>query len=251
MTTHLITQNLSKNFDGLLAVDCVNISFQKKKIHAIIGPNGAGKTTLINLLSGEMSPSLGCINFKNKNLANMPAYTISQLGIGRSYQKTNIYPDFTCWQNCWLGAQSRLSSSMRFFKPAIKYEKVQRQTKQALALCGLEKRVDTLASELSYGEQRQLEISMMLATDPELLLLDEPLGGMGIGETQNMIELIKRLARERTIILIEHDMDAVFALADTLTVMVNGKVLATGTPSEISNSKDVRDAYLGTEKYDQ
>ena len=140
---------------------------------------------------------------------------------------------------------------MRFFKPAIKYEKVQRQTKQALALCGLEKRVDTLASELSYGEQRQLEISMMLATDPELLLLDEPLGGMGISETQNMIKLIKRLARERTIILIEHDMDAVFALADTLTVMVNGKVLATGTPSEISNSKDVRDAYLGTEKYDQ
>ena len=124
MTTHLITQNLSKNFDGLLAVDRVNISFQKKKIHAIIGPNGAGKTTLINLLSGEISPSLGCINFKNKNLANMPAYTISQLGIGRSYQKTNIYPDFTCWQNCWLGAQSRLSSSMRFFKPAIKYEKV-------------------------------------------------------------------------------------------------------------------------------
>jgi len=249
MSAHLmVVENLSKNFDGLLAVDCVSINFQTMKVHAIIGPNGAGKTTLINLLSGDLLPSLGRIIFKNCNLTDMPAFAISQLGIGRSYQKTNIFPDFTCWQNCWLGAQSGLPTSMRFFKSAKKYAKIHQQTEQALALCGLENRIDTLASEMSYGEQRQLEIGMMLATEPELLLLDEPLGGMGTSETQKMIELIKRLARDRTIILIEHDMDAVFALADTLTVMVNGKVLATGTPDEIRNSQDVQNAYLGTEE---
>jgi len=137
---------------------------------------------------------------------------------------------------------------MRFFKSAKNYAKIHQQTEQALALCGLEKHTDNLASEMSYGEQRQLEISMMLATEPELLLLDEPLGGMGTSETQKMIKLIKQLARDRTIILIEHDMDAVFALADTLTVMVNGKVLATGTPDEIRKSQDVQNAYLGTEE---
>lgn len=246
----LTTQNLSKNFDGLLAVDCVNICVQMKRVHAIIGPNGAGKTTLINLLSGDLLPSSGSILFKNHNLARKPAYSVSQLGIGRSYQKTNIFPEFTCWQNCWLGAQSSLSTSMRFIKPAKKYKTVHQQTEQAIALCDLEGRVDTLASELSYGEQRQLEISMMLATDPELLLLDEPLGGMGMSETQKMIGLIKRLASDRTIILIEHDMEAVFALADTLTVMVNGKILATGLPDEIRKSQPVRDAYLGSMKHD-
>mgnify|MGYP006178634265 CR=1 FL=1 len=244
----LVVQNLSKNYDGLLAVDCVSINFQTMEVHAIIGPNGAGKTTLINLLSGDLLPSLGRITFKDRNLTDMPSFAISQLGIGRSYQKTNIFPDFTCWQNCWLGAQSRLSTSMRFFKSAKNYAKIHQQTEQALALCGLEKHTDNLASEISYGEQRQLEISMMLATEPELLLLDEPLGGMGTSETQKMIKLIKQLARDRTIILIEHDMDAVFALADTLTVMVNGKVLATGTPDEIRKSQDVQNAYLGTEE---
>jgi branched-chain amino acid transport system ATP-binding protein len=249
MSDHLlVVENLCKNFDGLLAVDCVSINFQAKKVHAIIGPNGAGKTTLINLLSGDLLPSLGRITFKDRDLTDMSAFAIAQLGIGRSYQKTNIFPDLTCWQNCWVGAQSRLSTSMRFLKPAREYSEIHRQTKQALALCCLENRFDTLASEMSYGEQRQLEISMMLATEPELLLLDEPLSGMGTSETQKMIELIKRLARDRTIILIEHDMDAVFALADALTVMVNGKVLATGTPKEIRNSQDVQDAYLGTEE---
>ena len=136
-THHLATENLSKNFDGLLAVDCVNISFQTTKVHAIIGPNGAGKTTLINLLSGDLLPSLGSISYKDRNIAGMPAFAISQLGIGRSYQKTNIFPDFTCWQNCWLGAQSRLPTSLRFFKPAKKYEKVHQQTEKAIALCGV------------------------------------------------------------------------------------------------------------------
>ncbi len=242
----LSIENVSKNFDGLRAVDCVTVNFQVKKIHAIIGPNGAGKTTLINLLSGDLIPSDGRVTFKGCDLTTMTPFAISQLGIGRSYQKTNIFPNFTCLQNCWLGAQSRLTRSMHFFKPAKGYSEVRQRAEQALALCGLEKRMNTLASTMSYGEQRQLEIGMMLATEPELLLLDEPLGGMGTNESQRMIDLIKHLACERTIILIEHDMDAVFALADALTVMVNGKVLATGTPDEIRNSQEVQDAYLGT-----
>jgi len=252
MSTPLLAiENLSKSFGGLVAVDSVTIDFQTSKIHAIIGPNGAGKTTLINLLSGDLPPSGGRITFKDHDLTDKPAFAISQLGIGRSYQKTNIFPEFTCLQNCWLGAQSRLSSSMRFFRPAKAYTEIRQRAEQALTLCGLEQRIDAVASALSYGEQRQLEIGMMLATEPELLLLDEPLAGMGTDESQKMIELIKRLALGHTVILIEHDMDAVFYLADALTVMVNGQVLATGTPDEIRNSQDVQDAYLGTGEDDE
>lgn len=244
-STLLSVENLSKTFDGLVAVDCVTINFQAKKVHAIIGPNGAGKTTLINLLSGDLLPSMGSITFKNHNLTNKTSFAISQLGIGRSYQKTNIFPKFSCLQNCWLGAQSKLPTSMRFFRPAVGYSEIRQRAEQALSLCGLEHHLDTKASTMSYGEQRQLEIGMMLATEPELLLLDEPLGGMGTEESKKMIELIKRLSIERTIVLIEHDMEAVFALADVLTVMVEGKVLSSGTPDEIRNSTDVQEAYLG------
>lgn len=245
-STLLSVTHLSKTFDGLVAVDSVSINFKAQKVHAIIGPNGAGKTTLINLLSGDLLPSMGSITFKGHDLTYMSSFDVSQLGIGRSYQKTNIFPKFTCLQNCWLGAQSKLNTSMRFFKPATRYSIIHQRAEQALALCGLEHRIDTKASTMSYGEQRQLEISMMLATEPELLLLDEPLGGMGTDESQKMVELIKRLAIERTIILIEHDMEAVFALADALTVMVDGKILTSGTPDEIRNSKVVQEAYLGS-----
>ncbi|NQU57732.1 MAG: ABC transporter ATP-binding protein [Rhodospirillales bacterium] len=242
----LSTFELTKSFGGLIAVDNVSIAFERSKVHAIIGPNGAGKTTLINLLSGDLTASSGSINFKEHNLSPKKAYAISQLGIGRSYQKTNIFLEFTCLQNCWLGAQSRMSTSMRFFKSANTYTQVRTRAERALGLCGLEKRINTRAAELSYGEQRQLEIGMMLATEPELLLLDEPLAGMGTDESRQVVALIKRLAREHTVVLIEHDMDAVFALADVLTVMVNGKVLATGSPLEIRANSQVQDAYLGS-----
>ncbi|MBT4933637.1 MAG: ABC transporter ATP-binding protein [Rhodospirillaceae bacterium] len=242
----LSTRALTKSFGGLVAVDDVSIDFEVAKVHAIIGPNGAGKTTLINLLSGDLPPTGGAITFKEHDLTPKKAFAISQLGIGRSYQKTNIFPDFTCLQNCWLGAQSRMSTSMRFFKAAKTYNEVRARAERALDLCGLTERIDTVASAMSYGEQRQLEIGMMLATEPELLLLDEPLAGMGTDESRQVVALIKRLAEEHTVILIEHDMDAVFAVADVLTVMVNGKVLATGTPSEIRANSQVQDAYLGT-----
>ncbi len=241
----LLTRGLTKSFGGLIAVDNVSIDFLAGQVHAIIGPNGAGKTTLINLLSGDLPPTGGTILFGEHDLSNKPVHEVSQLGIGRSYQKTNIFPDFTCLQNCWLGAQSRMPSSMRFFKPAAAHDRVRERAERAIALCGLDARTHTRASAMSYGEQRQLEIGMMLATEPELLLLDEPLAGMGSEESQQVVDLIKRLAKDHTVILIEHDMDAVFAVADALTVMVNGKVLATGTPEDIRNSREVQEAYLG------
>ncbi|MCP5368271.1 MAG: ABC transporter ATP-binding protein [Hyphomicrobiales bacterium] len=247
MTDHILsTRGLSRYFGALAAVDDVTLDFAPGRVHAIIGPNGAGKTTLINLLSGDLQPSGGRILYKDRDITRLPANAVSQLGIGRSYQKTNIFANFTCRQNCWLGAQSRLPSSMRFFRPAGSYRAVAARTDRALALSGLERRADTVASAMSYGEQRQLEIGMMLATEPDLLLLDEPLAGMGPEEAAQVIELLKRLAQDHTLILIEHDMDAVFAVADLLTVMVNGRVLETGTPDQIRASAEVQEAYLGT-----
>ncbi len=241
----LQTRDLSKNFGGLSAVSNVTIDFMPGQVHAIIGPNGAGKTTLINLLSGELKPSGGIISFKGQDISAAPVYEISQLGIGRSFQKTNIFPDFTCLGNCLLAGQSRMKSSMRFLRRASGYDEIRVRAETALDLCGLADRADWTASAMSYGEQRQLEIGMMLATEPELLLLDEPLAGMGRDESGRVVELIKRLADNHTVILIEHDMDAVFAVAQVLTVMVNGTVLASGTPQQIRASQDVQDAYLG------
>ncbi len=244
----LQTRNLSKSFGGLIATNNVSLEFERGQVHAIIGPNGAGKTTLINLLSGDLMPNGGTILFKGQEITRFSPNRISQLGIGRSYQKTNIFPQFTCFENCWVGAQSRLNTSMRFFRPATGLRKVRESTEKALDLCGLNHRRDTVAAAMSYGEQRQLEIGMMLATEPELLLLDEPLAGMGSEESKQVIALLLRLAEKHTLILIEHDMDAVFSIADRLTVMVNGRVLETGTVEQIRSSQAVQEAYLGVEE---
>ncbi|MBW7848975.1 MAG: ABC transporter ATP-binding protein [Rhodospirillales bacterium] len=244
----LETDGLSRTFGALVAVDGVTLSFRRGQVHAIIGPNGAGKTTLINLLSGELPPSAGTIKLRGRDITRAKADEVSLLGVGRSFQKTNIFQSFTCFENCWLGAQSRLPTSMRFFRPASVYREVEARARRAIELCGLTHRCDTPAGAMSYGEQRQLEIGMMLATEPELLLLDEPLAGMGSEEAVQVVELLKRLAADHTLILIEHDMDAVFAVADLLTVMVNGRVLETGTVEQIRASKAVREAYLGDEE---
>jgi len=246
----LKTENLSKQFGALAAVDSVTIDFLKGQVHAIIGPNGAGKTTLINLLSGDLPPTQGTIKYKDQDITTLGPHEVSMLGIGRSYQKTNIFPEFTCLENCWLGAQSRQGSSMRFIKPAAKITAIRERAENALELARLTHRMETPASMMSYGEQRQLEIAMMLATEPDLLLLDEPLAGMGTEEAGKVIELIKDLAKNHTVILIEHDMDAVFAVAEALTVMVNGNRLKTGTPQEIRESKEVQEAYLGDDEED-
>ncbi len=244
----LTTVRLGKQFGALRAVFGVSLEFEPGVVHAIIGPNGAGKTTLINLLSGNLPPSDGRIHYRGQDITGLSPDRISQLGVGRSFQKTNIFPTFTCFENCWLAAQSRRPSSMRFFRPARRLVDVEARALNALETCGLGERRDTVAAEMSYGEQRQLEIGMMLATEPDLLLLDEPLAGMGSEEATQVIGLLRRLAEEHTLILIEHDMDAVFAIADLITVRVNGEVLETGSVEQIRNSAEVQQAYLGVEE---
>jgi branched-chain amino acid transport system ATP-binding protein len=241
----LETLGLSKSFGGLAAVGEASLSFARGEVHAVIGPNGAGKTTLINLLSGDLRPDGGAVRLKGWDIAGLPANRISQLGIGRSYQRSNIFSGLTCRRNCWLAAASRLPRALRAFRPASAYPEVAERAQRALERTGLAARGEELAADLSYGEQRQLEIAMMLATDPEVLLLDEPMAGMGAEESARVVDLVRELAPGHAVVLIEHDMDAVFALADVLTVMVAGRVLESGAPAEIRRSAAVREAYLG------
>jgi len=241
----LRTRGLSRNFAAVAAVDDVSLSFAADETHAVIGPNGAGKTTLINLLSGVLKADCGRVSFANEDITGLAPERIAGLGIGRSYQKTSILGDFTCFGNCWLGANAPRSGRMRFVRPALADRAAVAKAEQALEMCGLLRRRDWKASSLSHGEQHRLEIAMMLAADPRVLLLDEPLAGMGPDEALRMVSLLEQLALSHTIILIEHDMDAVFKLADTITVMVDGRVLETATPERIRDSEAVNRAYLG------
>ena len=242
----LKVRGLCKNFGGLAAVDNVSLQVRTGELHAVIGPNGAGKTTLINLLSGDLPTSSGSILFREKDITKFPTARRSRLGIGRSYQKTNIFLGFTVLENCRLAAQSRAPRPLNWWRAASSYGDAMEQARRALAAVELADRTDDIALALSHGEQRQLELAMCLATAPQLLLLDEPLAGMGTEESQKMVDLIGRLADSHAILLVEHDMDAVFQLADVLTVMVNGKVLATGAPAEIRANREVQNAYLGS-----
>ena len=248
MTTEAILQvsDLCKNFGGLAAVDHVSLEVKAGALHAVIGPNGAGKTTLVNLLSGDLPASSGSVVFRGNEISAHTPERRSRLGIGRSYQKTNIFPGFSVLENCRLAAQARDPAASNWFRNALSYDRVVQQARRALDAVGLAERADELALALSHGEQRQLEIAMCLATEPQLLLLDEPLAGMGIEESLNMIELITRLGASHAVLLIEHDMDAVFQLAKVLTVMVDGRVLASGTPEAIRANREVQTAYLGS-----
>jgi branched-chain amino acid transport system ATP-binding protein len=241
----LTTQSLTRHFGGLAAVSAVSIEAHMGQLHAVIGPNGAGKSTLINMLSGDLPPSSGSVTINGRDVTGLAAHEISRMGVGRSYQKTNVFLAFTVFENCRLAAQSRQRTSMQFFRPAWRLADVNRAAEEALAATGLTGRRDAGASELSHGEQRQLEIAMTLATQPKLLLLDEPLAGMGAEESASMVALLRKLVETHAILLVEHDMDAVFALADRLTVMVNGQVLASGLPAEIRANAEVQEAYLG------
>ncbi len=243
----LEAQGLTKTFGGLHAVENLDIAFAHGRVHAIIGPNGAGKTTLINLLSGDLLPSAGRITLSGQDVTALRAHRVARLGLGRSYQKTNVIGPFTCRQNCWLAAQIRHAAPSNLLRPADSLAKVAAEVEDALAFAGLRHHADTPAADMSYGEQRQLEIAMILATGAQVLLLDEPMAGMSHQESERVVALIKQLSRDRTVILIEHDMDAVFAVADELTVMVNGRVLESGTPKQIRASQAVREAYLGDE----
>ena len=241
----LRTQGLSRRFGGLMAANNVAIELHRGKLHAVLGPNGAGKTTLINLLSGDLRASSGSISYKGDDITGYSPDRRSRIGIGRSYQKTNIFPAFTAFENCRLAAQSRTPRVLHVFAAALDYKPVFDAALRALEAAGLDGRADEIASALSHGEQRQLEIAMVLATAPDVLLLDEPLAGMGAEEVGRMVALLQKLTPGHAILLVEHDMDAVFAVADLITVMVDGQVLESGPPAQIRSSAAVRQAYLG------
>ena len=247
----LCAKHLTKRFGGLAAVNDVSVDLHRGRIHAVIGPNGAGKSTLTNLLSGDLPPTSGQIDLNGQSITGRSPERIARQGLGRSYQKTNIFLPFTVWENVRLAAQSRerhaAFNPLHWFSAAGKLSAVNQRCERALELAGLTARANTVAATISHGEQRQLEIAMTLATEPTVLLLDEPLAGMGAAEAESMVALLQRLKAEHAIMLVEHDMDAVFALAEVLTVMVNGQVIASGTPEQIRNDAGVQAAYLGEE----
>ena len=243
----LVAERLSRRFGGLSANEDVSITLERGRLHALLGPNGAGKSTCINLLSGDLAPSSGRIAYKGRDITHLSAPQRSRVGIGRSYQRTNIFGGFTVLENCRLAAQSRRQRAWRLFTDACSLADTLDKAREVIAEAGLEGREDRIAGTLSHGEQRQLEIAMVLATDADVLLLDEPLAGMGSEEATKMVALLDRLRRTRAILLVEHDMDAVFAVADTITVLVNGQLLASGSPDRIRANVEVQQAYLGDE----
>ena len=243
----LSAKNLTKRFGGLAAVNDVSVDLQRNHIHAVIGPNGAGKSTLTNLLSGDLPPTSGSVQLGGQDVTGWNPEKISRQGLGRSYQKTNIFLPFTVWENVRLAAQSREPHAARWLSRATNFGPLNERATRAIELSGLENRKNAVAGTISHGEQRQLEIAMTLATEPQVLLLDEPLAGMGLAEAERMVTLLLRLKKDHGILLVEHDMDAVFALADQLTVMVDGKVIASGTPAAIRADAAVQAAYLGEE----
>ncbi|MEE2746324.1 MAG: ABC transporter ATP-binding protein [Pseudomonadota bacterium] len=244
----LSVKNLSKTFGALRATDNLSLDVRENEIHAIIGPNGAGKTTLIAQLSGMLRPDEGNVYFEGQEISNMSASAICHVGIARSFQITSILKDFSVLDNVSLPIQAQQGHSFRFWKPYQGDPELYKPARKILEEVGLGDRADVIAGNLSHGEQRRLEIAVALATSPKLLLLDEPMAGMDSEASAEMVDYLRTLKGRYTILLIEHDMGAVFALADRITVLVYGKSIACGSPGEIRDNKDVRAAYLGTDE---
>jgi len=241
----LRVNGLVRRFGGITATDHVSLDVAQGALHAIIGPNGAGKTTLISQLTGHLTPHAGSISLAGRDITRLAAYRRSALGLARSFQITSLLLDFTAADNVALAAQAQDGHSFRFFGDARKERGLRDKALAALQRVGLAERANVLVSRLSHGEQRELELAVALATRPQLLLLDEPMAGLGVTESARMVKLLAELRKEVTIVLVEHDMDAVFALADRITVLVYGRVIASGVPSEIRQNEDVKRAYLG------
>ncbi len=236
---------ITRRWGGLVAVDKVSIELRRGAVHAVIGTNGAGKSTLINILSGEIPPSGGRVELLGEDVTAWPQPRRARAGLGRSYQRNTIFPSFTVFENCRLAAQARWQRPWAWWSPAARCADSSAAARDAAARAGLADLLDSSAESLSHGQKRQLEIAMCLATDPQVLLLDEPLAGMGAEETDRMLALLAELKAGHAILLVEHDMDAVFRIADRITVMVNGAVIASDTPDAVRASPAVQAAYLG------
>lgn len=247
MSSLLEVRGLIKRFGGLIATDRVDFEVNAGEVHAIIGPNGAGKTTLISQLAGELHPDGGRIVFKGRDITRFSVPARSRSGLGRSYQISQIFAEFSALENVMLAVQAHAGHSFSFMRPVAGDDSLRKPALEALQQVGLEGRAQVQASALAHGEHRQLELAMTLAGNPSVLLLDEPMAGMSQKESEEMIALITSLKGRYGIILVEHDMDAVFALADRISVLVYGRVIVSGTPEEIRNSQAVKDAYLGDE----
>jgi branched-chain amino acid transport system ATP-binding protein len=243
----LVVRDLTRRFGGLVAVRDVSLDLEAGGIHAVIGPNGAGKSTLVNLLSGELAPSGGSIELEGKAIAGMPAHRVARLGVGRTFQRSNLFREMSARENCRLAAQARRERAWALHERAAACGLSNEAAQRALAAVDLAARADVPAAALSHGERRALEIALCLAADPRVLLLDEPLAGMGADESQRVLGLLRALKSDRAILLVEHDMDAVFSIADVITVMADGMVLASGTPESVRNDAAVREAYLGAD----
>jgi branched-chain amino acid transport system ATP-binding protein len=241
----LRVEKLVRRFGGIVATDDVTLDVPRGELHAIIGPNGAGKTTLISQLTGHLMPDSGSIHLAGRDISRLPAHRRSALGLARSFQITSLLTDFTATDNVALAAQARDGHSFRFFGDARNERGLRAAAMAALERVGLAHRASVLVSRLSHGEQRELELAVALATKPQLLLLDEPMAGLGVTESTRMVKLLSDLRKEVTIVLVEHDMEAVFALADRISVLVYGRVIASGLPDAIRSNEEVKRAYLG------
>lgn len=238
-------RGITRRWGGLVAVNQVSIDLARGSVHAVIGTNGAGKSTLINILSGEIPPSEGTVELMGRDVTGRSQPQRARAGLGRSYQRNTIYPSFTVLENCRLAAQANAQHPWRLWQAADACARSMPAAREAAERVGLSDFLDRPAGLLSHGQKRQLEIAMCLATSPQVLLLDEPLAGMGAEETERMLGLLASLKADHAILLVEHDMDAVFRAADRVTVMVNGSVIASGTPDEVRNDPAVQTAYLG------
>ena len=241
----LQVSHLAKRFEGIVATDDIVLDVAASELHAVIGPNGAGKTTLIAQLSGQLTPDSGRIHFAGNDITQLPMYRRSALGLARSFQITSLFLDLSVLDNVALAVQAQAGHSFHFWRNARAEPELREPGRALLARVGLSDRADWPASVLSHGEHRQLELAMALAGSPRMLLLDEPMAGLGPEESARMVEMLRALKKELTILLVEHDMEAVFALADRITVLVYVRVIASGSPADIRANAAVRDAYLG------
>ncbi len=241
------TVNLRKEFGALVAVADVSIKVRKNSLHAIIGPNGAGKTTFFNLLSGNIEPTSGQVLFKGRDITHQPVHRTIHFGIGRSFQITNIFPNLTVFENIRLASQALGKDNFKFLRDAFSFKKYEERTQEVIERVGLANRAGTFARTLPHGDQRKLELGMILAPDPEVLLLDEPTAGMAAEQVPELIALIQEIqkAGNKTVMLVEHNMNVVMSVSDVITVMHQGQVLAEGTPAEIAANETVQTAYLG------